>query len=301
MKIFSGGANHGLALEIAESLHAELSPIEIFTFPDGERRVRLNEPVAGEDCIVVQPTSPPVDQNSMELFLMLDAVKRSGADKIIAVVPYLGYQRQDHVFREGEARSLELVIRLIEAAGATQFIGVDFHSVKIPELFHIDVSELSVLSLFADKIRSIKTDLSVACLVSPDMGGLRRLDLLSNILPGMECVSVEKDRDLATGDIKVSGIHGNVKKTCFIIDDMISSGGTIIQALDALDKEGAEEMYVMATHAVFSADAPKLLEDSKAVKVYVTNSIEITPEKHFHKLEVLSVGKLIADSILESK
>jgi len=297
MKIFSSTSNPDLAEKIAKHLGLFVSPIETHVFPDGERRVKLEEDVASTPCIVVAPTSPPVDSNIIELCLILDALKNAGATKITAVVPYLGYQRQDHIFRTGEGRSLEVVIKMIEACGADAIVGVDFHSIKIPELFSIPVTHISAIPLFSQKIKNVGVDLSEACIVSPDMGGLRRLEALKEELRGIETVSVEKERDVVTGDIKISGLHGNVKKVCFVVDDMISSGGTIVEALKELQKNGAERMFVMVTHAVFSEKAPEILENSLAEKVFVTDSIFIPEERKFPKLEVISLSEDIAGSL----
>lgn len=298
MKLFSGSANKPLASKIAKVQGISVSPIETHIFPDGERRIKLEEDVVGQDVVIVNPTSPPVDNNLMELCFILDAVTRSGAKSTTAVVPYLGYQRQDHIFRVGEARSLEVVVNMIEGAGATRFIGVDFHSIKIPELFSIPVTHLSAIPLFAEKIKEFSSDFTDVCIVTPDMGGIRRIDLLKEELGGnIETVAVEKDRDIVTGGIKASGVHGTVKKTCFIVDDMISSGKTIVQCIEELQKLGAEKFFVMATHAVFSSDAPRLLEGSSAELVFVTDSIEVPEDKKFKKLEIMSLAPLIAEAL----
>lgn len=298
MKIFSGSANPSLAQKIAEILTIPLSGVENHIFPDGERRIMLQDDVAGEDVIIVQPTSPPVDSNLVELCLLLDAARISGARQVTAVVPYVGYQRQDHIFRTGEARSLEVVIRIIEASGASAFVGVDFHSIKVPELFHIPVEHLSALPLFAKKIKELSDTYEDSCLVTPDLGGIRRIELLKDLVGDINYVCVQKDRDIVSGKIQVSNIEGDVKKTCFIVDDMISSGGTIVQAINALKKQGAERFFVMATHPVFSEKAPELLQNSLAEKIFVTDSIQVPEEKQFQKLEVLSLASLIAE-ILE--
>jgi ribose-phosphate pyrophosphokinase len=297
MKLFSGSSNKPLAEKIAQHLKTEVSPIELHVFPDGEQRVMLEVPVVGKDTVVVQSTGIPTDNNYMELFFIIDALRRSGARTITVVIPYVGYQRQDHVFRDGEARSLEVVIRFMETAGATTFVGVDFHSVKIPQLFIKPVVDLSALPLFASEIKKLGFGKEDTVLVTPDMGGIRRIEILSHLLDGMEYASVEKNRDLVTGELNVEVIHGEVKKRAVIVDDMISSGGTIVQACDLLAKKGVEETYVMATHAVFSAEAPKLLQESKAKKVYVTDTIFVPEEKMFNKLKILSVAPEIAKAL----
>ena len=160
MRIFSGSSNKKLAEKIAQQLNIPLSPLEIHVFPDEEKRIRVIERVVGEDCVVVQSASTNADKNYMELFFIADALKRSGARSITGVVPYLGYQRQDHVFREGEAVSLEVIIKTLKAIGVDKIITFDLHSIRIPELFHIPVKHLSALPLFVHKIREYGFDKS---------------------------------------------------------------------------------------------------------------------------------------------
>lgn len=294
MKLFAGSANKPLAQKIAKQVGIELSQLEHHIFPDGEQRVMLKESVVGDDVVVIQPTAMPTDINYIELFLLLDAAHRNGAKSVTAVVPYLGYQRQDHIFRDGEARSLAVMVSCIQAAGATKVIGVDFHSIKIPELFTIPVSHVSALPLFVQKIKEQGWLDNDTVLVSPDMGGLRRLNQMSVMLDHMPMASVEKNRDLETGEINATKTYGNIKKRCLIIDDMISSGKTIAQAVEVITKLGAEEVYVFATHPVFSEDASRILQDSKARRIFVTDTIFIPESKKFEKLEALSVVQSIA-------
>ncbi len=297
MKIFSGSSNKPLAQNSAKELGIEVSPLEIFVFPDGERRIRVVDSVVDEKTVVFQSTSTPPDQNYMELFFIADALKRSGASTVTAVIPYLGYERQDHVFRDGEAVSLEVIVKTLERVGVDRLIAFDLHSIKVPELFTIPVLHLSALDLFAQKIKELGlTENSV--LVSPDMGGIRRIKMLSESLGNMPYATVEKNRDLETGDISDSSMKGDVNgKTAIIVDDMISTGRTIVAAEKILLKNGAKNILIFATHAVFSANAVKLLENLKAEKVFVTDTIFIPKEKMFPKLEVLSVSKIIADGL----
>ncbi len=299
MKIFSGSASRDLTKKVADHLRLPVATIEHHVFPDGEQRVMLKESVVNEDTVVLQSTGMPTDRHYMELFFMIDALRRSGAKSTTVVVPYLGYQRQDHVFREGEARSLEVVIRFMEQAGGTRFIGLDFHSVKIPEVFLKPVIPLSALSLFAEKIKQEQLLDNDTVLVSPDMGGIRRLDILSDLLGGVPTVSVEKNRDLITGDINAGAIHGMIKKKAIILDDMISSGKTIVQAAKVLQHQGVVEMFVFATHAIFSEDASTILQGSPVQKVYVTDTIHVPEIKQFAKLQVISVAEMIAEALRE--
>ena len=294
MKIFSGTSNKPLAQKIAKNLGLQLSGLEVFVFPDGEKRIRILDKVLDEDVVVVQSTSPEPDKSYMELFFIVDALRRSGANRIKAVIPYLGYQRQDHVFRDGEAVSLEVITTLLKWGGVDDVVSFDLHSIRIPEIFEIKLSHLSALSIFADKIREIGGD---TVLVSPDMGGIRRIKILSKMLNNMPFVVINKDRDLATGKVTTSGIDGEVKENAIIVDDMISTGGTIAGASDLLKKNGAKNIYVFATHAVFSDKAPKILQESGVEKVYVTDTIFVPAEKRFPKFEILSVAETIAGEL----
>jgi len=294
VKIFSGISNKPLAEKVAKKLGTDLSPLEIHIFPDGEKRVRVLGKVVGEECVVVQPTSPDPDVNYMELFFIVDALRRSGAKSVTAVVPYLGYQRQDHIFRIGEAVSLEVVATLLKWGGVDEIIAFDLHSIKIPEIFKIKLTHLSALPIFAKEIRRMGND---TVLVSPDAGGIRRIKLLSQMLNNMPYAVIKKDRDLVTGKVTVNGINGNVKENAIIVDDMISTGSTIVTAANLLRSKGVKNVYVFATHAVFSQDSPKILGNSLLQKVFVTNTINIPKEKQFPKLKILSVSEMIADNL----
>ena len=297
MKIFSGTSNRPLAQKISENLGIQLSDLEILVFPDGEKRITILDKVLDENTLVVQSTSNPADENYMQLFFIVDALKRSGAKSVAAVIPYLGYQRQDHVFRDGEAVSLQVIIKTLESTGVTKIVTLDLHSVKIPELFHLPIEHLSAIPLFAKKIKEEKWNDKKTVLVSPDMGGIRRIKLLSEELRNMPYVSIEKNRDLSTGKVTASKIIGEVLSRAIIVDDMISSGRTVVVAAYILSKNGAEEIFVFATHPVFSDQAPKILQESKVEKVYVADAVFVPIEKRFPKLEILSVSELIAESI----
>lgn len=301
MKLLGGSANRPLTEGIAKSLNFPLSLIDIHLFPDGERRIRIHDNVVDQKAVVVQTASTPVDTNYMELFFIVDALRRSGAKEVTAVVPYFGYQRQDHVFREGEAVSLEVVIEILESLKVDRLVSIDMHSVKIPDLFHIPVAHLSAMPLFAHEIKKRKWNNQDTVVVSPDMGGIARVKKLSHILGDMEYAALEKNRDLATGSVSMDDIQeGSVagKKRALIVDDMISSGNTIILAATKLKmEEGIDEIYVFATHPVFSIDAPSKLQNSVINGVFVTDTVVVAPEKQFPKLEVLSVADILAQEL----
>lgn len=313
MKIFSGSSNRQLSEAIVTALHTSLSPIETMIFPDGERRVKLNDTVLEEDTVIIQSTTTPVDQNYIELFFIIDALKRSGAKTITAIIPYLGYQRQDHVFRDGEVVSLDVMIRILESLQVDKVVAVDLHSIKIPELFHIPVTHLSALPVFAERIQSkafysYASDnpdefLKDSILVSPDMGGLRRIEQMSEMLHGLPWIATVKDRDLETGEISINAFDGPFNpsdlpgKRALIVDDMISSGNTVVQAVELLKKHGVLSCDVFATHAIFSEEAPEFLQESSIDRVYVTDSVFIPEEKYFPKLHVLSIAEMLAQEL----
>lgn len=298
MKIFSGTSNKPLAEKIAKALSSTLSAFEIYTFPDLEKRIRILDSVVGQHTLVVQPTSPPADQYYMELFFIVDALKRSGAKSVTAVIPYLGYQRQDHIFRSGEAVSLEVVIRTLEAVGVNRLIGFDFHTVRVPELFKIPVSHLSAIPLFAQEIKKREWGNGDTMLISPDMGGIRRIKILSDLLGNMPYASIVKNRDLRTGEVSADEIEGaQIRKRALIVDDMISSGGTIVTATNLLLRKGVEEVYVFVTHPVFSDAAWEVLQKSAVQRVFVTDTIYVPEEKQFRKLEILSIAKVVAKEV----
>lgn len=297
MKIVSGSASISLAEKIGKQLSVSISVADVHVFADGERRIRINESVVGEHVFVVQSTNTPVDTNYMELFFLIDALKRSGAEFVSAIVPYLGYQRQDHIFRDGEAVSLEVIRAIIEKMGADRLMSLDMHSVKIPDIFSIPVNHMSALSLFAKVIQEKKWERD-SVLVSPDMGGIARIKKLAQ-LTNLPFISVEKNRDLATGRISMAGIEGNLAgaKRAILVDDMIASGQTIVLAAQTLKEKGVEEIHALATHAIFSEDAPNMLEKSLLQSVTVTDTVTIPKEKQFKKLSVLSVAPEIAQAI----
>lgn len=296
MLIFSGNSNRKLAEKIAANLGLSLSNLEIIKFPDNENRVRVVDDVVDKDVVLVQSTAIQPNLYYIELFLIIDGLKRSGARTITLVIPYLGYQRQDHVFRSGEAVSLEVIIKIIESLGVTKTISFDFHSIKIPEFFKNEIVHLSALPLFAEKIK-LEIGLEEVTLVTPDMGGIRRIELISEMLNDVPFASVEKNRDLNTGAVESMILHGEVSKKAIIVDDVISTGKTLVAAANLLREKGAEEIYVFATHGVFADNASTLLQESIIKRIYVTDSIQIPDNRIFEKLEIISISHLIAKEL----
>lgn len=295
MIFYGDDQNKALSEGLAAALKSPLNFPEITVFPDGERRIRLSENVVEKDVIFLKTASVTsnVDSFIVETAFLIDAIKRSGADKVTGVIPYIPYSRADHVFRDGEAVPLEVVINMFERAGLSRIVFVDPHTIKMSEMFSIEVVNLSALSLFAGKIKQLDFDRDNAVIVSPDMGGLRRMEQLSEMLDGLPFASIEKDRNYDDGSIKANGVHGEIKKTCFVVDDIISSGRTIVQAVEKLKDKGAETVYVFATHPVLSEDASKILEKCGAKKIFVTDALPVPQEKVFPSLEVLTLAPLL--------
>jgi ribose-phosphate pyrophosphokinase len=295
MLIFSGNSSKELAQKVVRELNLSLGNLEIVTFPDNENRVRVIDTVLDEDVVLIQSTGITPNLYYMELFFIIDSLKRSGAKSITLVVPYLGYQRQDHIFRDGEAVSLEVIIKLLESLGISKLISFDFHSVRIPQLFNVPVVHLSALEVFANVINKMnKEDL---VLVSPDMGGIARISKLSELTGGLPFISIVKDRDLVSGDIESAVVNGDVEKKAIIVDDVVSTGKTLIAAANLLQKNGAKDISVMATHGIFAANASLELQNSIINKVLVTDTISVSQKRQFDKLESVSVSKLLAENL----
>lgn len=303
MKIFSGSSNRQLAEKLALKLELQLSPLENFTFPDGERRIQIQDDVLDEEVVVVQSTNTPVDMNYIELFLIMDGLHRSGAKAITVIMPYMGYQRQDHIFRDGEAVSLDVMVRILETMQLSRFITIDPHTIKLEQFFHVPFSDLTALELFASTVEKNNWNNKDTVLVSPDMGGLRRIKLISTQLNNMGWIATVKDRDLDTGSIVIKSFEGPLQvsdlegKNALIVDDMVSSGKTILECASFLKAHGVSGVKVFITHPIFSKDAPQLLQNSEADKVFVTDSVWIPDDKRFEKLEILSVAEMIANEL----
>ncbi|MBI4091653.1 MAG: ribose-phosphate pyrophosphokinase [Candidatus Levybacteria bacterium] len=289
--------NKSLSESIADKLRAKIIYPEITVFPDTEQRVRIPIEVVGDRVYVLKSINAPVDSAVLQLSFTVDALIKNGADKVIGVIPYIPYMRADHMFRTGEAVPLEVIINMIQGSGLSAIIMIDPHSIKIPEMFKIPVHDLSALPMFAKKIKEIEPNSNNITIVSPDMGGIRRLKLLDQLLGGVNQVVINKDRNYESGEVRVAEYEGEIRGKCFIIDDIISTGKTVVQAIDTLVQGGALKVYVFATHPVFSENASEILSGSNAEKIFVTDSIPVPEDKKFAKLEVLSISDLIAEAI----
>lgn len=293
--IFAGNSNTPLAQEIARQLGKELSKAEIIRFADSECRVRIEKEVEDEDVFIIQSLSDPVDENLMEFLLLGDAVKRGEARKVIAVLPYHGYARQDRVHRPGECLSSAVVTKLIESVGFDKIITVELHSDAILGFFKIPLIHLSGLSLFRAEIEKDRKDVVV---VSPDAGAVKRAQGFAEELD-VPLSLIEKKRDLNHAHKIISmKVVGDVDgKTAFIVDDVIVSGGTLVNAAYLLKEKGAKKVYACATHADFVGGADKILQDSPIDKIWVTDTIPVPPERRFAKLTVFPIAAIIASAM----
>jgi|TARA_B110000444_G_C18719754_1_gene537858 ribose-phosphate pyrophosphokinase len=296
MKILSGTSNLKLSKDIAKQLKLKLVNTNIKRFADGEIYIEINENIRGNSVFVIQSTSNPANDNLMELLLVIDALKRSSAKNITAVIPYYGYARQDRKVAPRTSISAKVVANLITNAGASRVVTVDLHAGQIQGFFDMPVDNLFTTPLFAKYIKRKFKSKNLIC-VSPDVGGVQRTRGLATRIKA-DLAIIDKRRP-KPGQSQVMNIIGNVKgKTCIIVDDIIDSGGTIVNAVDALKKAGAEEVYVFITHAVLSGEAIIKIKKSKIKKLIITDTIDNSKKiKNNNKIEVLSISSLMAEAI----
>ncbi len=296
MKILSGTSNLKLSKDICKQLKLKLVNTNIKRFADGEIYVEINENIRGNSVFVIQSTSNPANDNLMELLLVIDALKRSSAKNITAVIPYFGYARQDRKVVPRTSISAKVVANLITNAGASRVVTVDLHAGQIQGFFDMPVDNLFTTPLFAKYIKRKLKNKNLIC-VSPDVGGVQRTRALATRIKANLAI-IDKRRP-RPGQSKVMNIIGNVRgKTCIIVDDIIDSGGTIVNAAEALKKNGANEVYVFITHAVLSKDASNKIKKSKIKKLIITDTIDnLQKTKNNSKIEVLSISSLMAEAI----
>ena len=296
MKILSGTSNLSLSRNIARQLKLKLVNTNIKSFADGEVYVEINENIRGNSVFVIQSTSTPANDNLMELLLCIDALRRSSAKNITAVIPYFGYARQDRKVVPRTSISAKLVSNLITNAGANRIVTVDLHSGQIQGFFDIPVDNLFTTPLFARYIKKNLKNKNLIC-VSPDVGGVQRTRGLATKI-NVDLAIIDKRRS-QPGKSQVMRIIGNVQnKECLIVDDIIDSGGTIVNAVDALIREGAKSVYVFVTHAVLSGEAINKIKKSKINKLIITDSIDNAKKiKNVSKIQVLSIAPLMAEAI----
>ncbi len=296
MKILTGNSNKHLSGKISKYLKNKLVNSSIRKFSDGEIYIEINENIRGNSIFIIQSISSPANDNLMELLLCIDALKRSSAKNITAVIPYFGYARQDRKVVPRTSISAKLVSNLITKAGADRVVTVDLHAGQIQGFFDIPVDNLFSTPIFARHIKKKIKSKNLIC-VAPDVGGVERTRALGRKLD-VGLAIIDKRRP-SPGKSQVMNVVGNVKgKTCIITDDIIDSGGTIVNAADALIKRGAKEVYVYVTHGVLSGEAVEKIKKSKIKNLVVTDTIDNSDKvKKSRNIEVLSISNLLAEAM----
>ena len=296
MKILTGNSNKHLSKKISKYLKNKLVNSSIRKFSDGEIYIEINENIRGNSIFIIQAISSPANDNLMELLLCIDALKRSSAKNITAVIPYFGYARQDRKVVPRTSISAKLVSNLITKAGADRIVTVDLHAGQIQGFFDIPVDNLFSTPIFARHIKRKIKSKNLIC-VAPDVGGVERTRALGRKLD-VGLAIIDKRRP-SPGKSQVMNVIGNVKgKTCIITDDIIDSGGTIVNAADALIKRGAKEVYVYVTHGVLSGEAVEKIKKSKIKNLVVTDTIDNSDKvKKSRNIEVLSISNLLAEAM----
>jgi ribose-phosphate pyrophosphokinase len=292
LKLFSGNANRPLAEEIAQYLRLTLSDAEISRFSDGEVFVQINENVRGTDVFVIQPTCPPVNDNLMELLIMIDALKRASAHRITAVLPYYGYARQDRKVQPRVPISAKLVADLLAAAGVDRVLALDLHANQIQGFFNIPVDHLFATPVMIDYLG--KKDLNDPVLVSPDAGGVERARAIAKRLNAGLAI-IDKRREGPNSAVAMYLIGEVEGHDAVVIDDMIDTAGTLIQAVGALEREGARRILACGVHPVLSGPAMERIRASGLEEIVVTNSIPV--DRRDPRITVLSVAPLLGEAI----
>jgi len=297
--LLSGRSHPELTDEIAACLGIEPTPTTLYDFANGEIFVRFLESVRGCDAFVVQAHTAPINQWIMEQLIMVDALKRASAKRITVVAPFFGYARQDKKSRGREPISARLMADLFLTAGADRIMAVDLHTAQIQGFFDGPVDHLFALPILADYVED-KLDLSQVTVVAPDAGRVRVCERWTDRL-GCPLAIIHKRRDPDVANkVKILEVVGQVRgRTCIIVDDMIDTGATIVNAAEALFEQGAAQVIVTATHGVLSGPAVDLLKNSRISEVIVSNTLPIMNEKRFDKLTMLSIAPLIARAISE--
>jgi len=294
IKLISGTANRKLAEEISSYLNIPLTPIEISRFNDGEIYVKIKESIRGADVYVIQPTSPPTNENLVELLIITDALKRASAKEITAIIPYYGYARQDRKATPREPITAKLVADLLTVAGINRVVTFDLHVDQIQGFFNIPLDNLELIPTIADYL--LDKGIENVVVVSPDTGGAKRARQLAKLLDAP--IAIIDKRRPKPGEASIMNIIGEVEgKNAILVDDMIDTAGTITKAAEALVEKGAQDVYICATHPVFSGPAVERLSSDKISEVIVTNTIQIPEEKKLSKIKIISVASLLAESI----
>ena len=298
LDIFTGTANPDFAKEVSDLLGIKISSADVGYFSDGELRVEIEENVRGHDTFIIQSTCSPTNKNVMEIMLIADALKRSSASKITAVVPYYGYARQDRRVRSARVPiSAKVVADMFRSVGIDRVLTIDLHSETIQGFFDMPADNVYATKLMVDDIKSNNERIEIV-VVSPDVGGVVRSRALAKLLDQTDLAIIDKRR-AAANQSEVMNIIGEVEgKVCIVPDDIIDTAGTLCNAANALKEKGAKAVKAYITHPVLSGPAIERLEKSEIDELVVTNSIPLSPDaKKCSKIRVISLGSTIAECI----
>jgi ribose-phosphate pyrophosphokinase len=294
LKIFSGNANRPLAVDICRELGVPLGEALVGTFKNGETRIKVEEHVRGADVFVIQPTSSPSDHHIMELLIMIDALRRASAARITAVIPYYAYAKQEKKTSGREPISAKLVANLIVTAGADRVVAVDLHAPAIQGFFDVPVDHLTAIPILAEWVN--RQDMGNIVVVSPDSGGVSRANEFRHRI-GASLAIIAKHRPEPDRS-EVLEMVGDVDgKVAVIVDDMISTGGTLDEAAIILSERGARAVMACAVHPILADDAPELIRHSNLEQVVVTNTIPVPALARDGKIHVINIAWLIAEAI----
>ena len=295
LAIFSGNANPPLALKISERLNVPLINVLVARFSEGEIRVEIKENIRGKDVFIIQSTCPPTNDNLMELLILTDAARRASADRITAVLPYYGYARQDRKDQPRVPITAKLVANLIVAAGANRVLTMDLHANQIQGFFDIPVDHLYAINELCEYFKN--KNLSNLVVVSPDVGGIKMARAYAKRL-GASLAIVDKRRS-SPDKTQVMHILGNVKgKNALLVDDIVATAGSLIEAVDALKKKGIKDVYAAASHGILSGAAISRLKNCHHLKeLVITDSIPLTKKRQISKIKVVTVASLLAEAV----
>ncbi|MCI5885511.1 MAG: ribose-phosphate diphosphokinase [Clostridiales bacterium] len=293
-KVFTANSHPALAEEISAIMGRPLGKATVNKFSDGEISISIGETVRGVDCYIVQSTCNPVNDNLMELLIMIDAMKRASAGRVTAVIPYYGYARQDRKAKARDPITAKLVANILVAAGADRVLTMDLHAAQIQGYFDIPVDHLVGLPILVNYFK--KKDIDNLVIVSPDHGSVKRTRSMAEAL---NCpIAIVDKRRPEPNKSEIMNIIGDINgKNCILIDDMIDTAGTIVNAANAIKKMGAKSVYACATHAVLSGPAISRIEESAIEEIVLLNTLPIPDEKRIEKMTTLSVAPLFAEAM----
>ncbi len=312
IKLFSGSAHPKLSEEISKLINLPLAKAQIVRFNNSEVKVTIKEDVKQTTCVVIQPTANPTDTHLMELFFFCDALRRQEAKYVIGYIPYFGYARQDIQHQPGECVSANVIIRFLESIGFNKIYTIDLHDEATEGVFSIPFKNLSALPLLAKAVKEylISTNFRETAniipekvmIVSPDQGGIERARKFGESFfghPNFSLAVIEKKRHLEKiHTSQALDLYGNIKnKIAILVDDLTTSGGTLINAAQLCLKNGATEVIASVVHHDFAKEAPEKIQNSPLKKFFTTNTIALQPEQKFSKLEEISIANLIAQEL----